>query len=117
MAHSVTFTIQQIERFSNRIENCLTDQTCRLIFEKYLKIQKNPMWLNALKLWETANCTNTWNEAKMLDLIEEVDDFRENPLLTIAECQHKLDYTKEECCRILEKSLKSFSNYLNKYYK
>lgn len=114
----IKFTHQQIERYNDRIKNCLEDSNCRPILKTYLvRFAKKPMWVDTLKLWEAVNSINSWDEDRMLDLIEDVDDFNINPLLSIAECQHKLDYTKAECCRILEKALPTFITYLNKYHK
>lgn len=114
---AVKFTHQQIERFNDRIKNCIDDSSCRAIFKAFLEKLKKPILLKALILWEAANSTESWDENKMLELIEEVDDFNENPLLSIQECQYKLDYTKGECCRILEKILPTFIKYLQKHHK
>ncbi|XP_050311502.1 uncharacterized protein LOC126747054 isoform X1 [Anthonomus grandis grandis] len=113
----IKFTLQQLERYNDRMKNCLSDPQCRPLLQKFLNLQRKPMFISALKLWEAANGTGNWDEDRMLDLIEDVDDFNENPLLSIAECQHKLDYTKEECSRILNKVLPDFMNYLHRYHK
>lgn len=115
---SVIFTHQQLERFNDRIKNCLDDDTCRAIFKTFLVKLKKPILLNALALWEAANrSSNSWDEDEMLELIDEVDEFNQCPLLSLQECEHKLDYTKGECCRILEKILHTFIMYLHRYHK
>lgn len=111
------FTIQQLDRLSDRMKNCLDDTQCRTILKNYLQSLKKPMLLDTVKLWEAASNSTSWNEPVMMDLIEEIDDFNENPLLSISECQHKLDYTTGECCRILEKTLPKFIQYLNRHHK
>lgn len=114
---TIRFTPQQIERFNDRIKNCIDDSNCRAVFKVFLKKMKKPMLLDTLALWEAANRSNNWDQDEMMELIEEVDDFNQNPLLSIQECQHKLDYTKGECCRILEKILPTFITYLQKHHK
>ncbi|KAJ8986163.1 hypothetical protein NQ317_005637 [Molorchus minor] len=112
----IKFTQQQIERLNDRIKNCLEDENCRTVLEQYLKNARKPVLYNALKLWVAANSTNSFDEDYFLDLIENVDGFNENPLLSIAECEHKLLFVKTECCRILEKIRPYFIEYLNKYH-
>ncbi|KAJ8957353.1 hypothetical protein NQ318_004832 [Aromia moschata] len=108
------FTQQQIERFNDRIRNCLEDEHCRTVLEQYLLQQRKPILHNALKLWVAAHSTTSFDEDRFLDLIEDVDGFNENPLLSISECEHKLSYVKLECCRILEKIRPYFIHYLSK---
>lgn len=113
----VRFTQQQIERFNDRIQNCLEDERCRGIFAHYLKISRKPVLFNAFKLWVEANSTDSFDEDKFLDLIDEVDGFNENPLLTISECDQKLSFLKIEACRILEKIRPHFIEYLNTHHR
>lgn len=113
----VRFTQQQIERFNDRIKNCLEDAQCRGVFEHYLRVSHKPILLNALKLWVAANSTDSFDEDRFLDLIDEVDGFNENPLLTLSECEHKLAYVKMETCRILEKIRLHFIEYLNTHHR
>ncbi|KAJ8936370.1 hypothetical protein NQ314_012389 [Rhamnusium bicolor] len=112
----VKFTHQQIERFNDRIKNCLEDAQCRHILEHYLKISRKPVLHNALKLWMAANSTTSFNDDEFFDLIDNVDGFNENPLLSISECEHKLSYVKLECCRILEKIRPYFIQYLSTHH-
>ncbi|RZC27647.1 hypothetical protein BDFB_000102 [Asbolus verrucosus] len=110
---SIKFPLQQIEKFNDRIENCLQDLSCRNIFEIYLTQSKKYNALNTLKLWTTANSGTSFSE-DMYDLIDDVDGFNENPLLSISEHHQKLDYVKSECSRILNKhgTHKKFIQYL-----
>uniref|UniRef100_V5I7X5 Uncharacterized protein n=1 Tax=Anoplophora glabripennis TaxID=217634 RepID=V5I7X5_ANOGL len=111
------FTPQQIERFNDRIKNCLEDAQCRGVFEHYLRISRKPVLYNALKLWVAANSTDSFDEDQFLDLIDEVDGFNENPLLSLSECEHKLAYIKMETCRILDKIHRLFIEYLNTHHR
>ncbi|CAH0564020.1 unnamed protein product [Brassicogethes aeneus] len=111
------FTHQQIERFNDRIKNCIEDAECRKILEKFLQNPPRPVHLNALKLWKAANDRHAFDEDFFFDLIDEVSGFNENPLLTISECEHKLQYVKQECCRILEPIKSIFIDYLNKHHR
>ncbi|KAJ8923119.1 hypothetical protein NQ315_001672 [Exocentrus adspersus] len=113
----IKFTQQQIERFNDRIRNCLEDAQCRRLLEHYLKISRKPVLSNALKLWVAANSTDSFDEDEFLDLIDEVDGFNENPLLTLSECEHKLSYVKMESCRILEKIRPYFIEYISTHHK
>ncbi|KAL1494970.1 hypothetical protein ABEB36_010469 [Hypothenemus hampei] len=120
MAATPTFSKEELIRFNDCIKVCLEDSRCLVCLQKYLEFLKKPMLLNTVKLWELVNTTNSWNEMEIRDLIEAIDKFSDNPLLSISECQKKIDYTKGECCRILEEAriLPGFRDYLRKkHYK
>lgn len=109
----VKFTHQEIERFNDRIQNCLGDERCRNILKRYLEISHRPVLVNALNLWIEANKAVSFDDDMFFDLIDEVQGFNDNPLLTIAECDQKLTYVKTEACRILAKILPHFIEYLH----
>uniref|UniRef100_A0A6P7GVB5 Uncharacterized protein LOC114343343 n=1 Tax=Diabrotica virgifera virgifera TaxID=50390 RepID=A0A6P7GVB5_DIAVI len=111
----VTFNTQDIDRFNDRIQNVLQNPPCRGIYRNYL-FQYKRMYLDAFKLWLEANDTKEYNEDKFLDLIEDVDEFNMNPLYSLQEHDHKIDYIKQECCRILEKTRASFIGYLRRHH-
>lgn len=109
------FTIQEIERFNDKISNVLDHSHCRKVFGKFVDAQRNPALSKTFKLWNEAE-TNAFEEDTFLDLIEEIDDFNINPLYSLAENEHKLAYVKQECSRILEKIRPQFILYLHKYH-
>ncbi|CAH1383233.1 unnamed protein product [Tenebrio molitor] len=100
----VTFQVQQIEKFSDKIENCLLDGACQSVFEYYLAhvIRKDNL-LYTLRLWIKANQRLIFDD-DMFDLIDEVDGFNDDPLLTLAESHQKIAYVKTECCRLFNTS-------------
>ena len=101
---STKFTTSQIEKFNDRIENCLNDSPCRCVFEFYLtNIIKKDNLVYTLKLWMKANESSSFDD-DMFDYIDNVDGFNENPLLTLSESHQKFAYVKSECCRLFNKS-------------
>ncbi|CAH1100956.1 unnamed protein product [Psylliodes chrysocephalus] len=112
---AMRFTDQDIDRFNDKISNVLQNTRCKQIYNNYLK-KYSPPNCNAFKLWEQAHSTKEYNEDLLLDMIEDVDGFNDNPLLTLAEPEHKLIYIKQECCRILEKSRSNFIQFLRTHH-
>lgn len=110
------FSLQEIERFNDKICNALDNSECREVLGKFLDAQKNPTLTKAYTLWKKAHQRNFYDEDTFLDIIEEIDDFNINPLYSLAECEHKLAYIKQECARILERIHPQFILYLHKYY-
>lgn len=110
------FTIQEIERFNDKISNALDNSQCREVLGKFLDAQKNPTLIKTYSLWKEAHQRTSYNEDSFLDIIEEIDDFNINPLYSLSECDHKFAYIKQECARILEKIRPQFILYLHKYY-
>nr|CAH7744498.1 unnamed protein product [Callosobruchus chinensis]CAH7753743.1 unnamed protein product [Callosobruchus chinensis]CAH7761422.1 unnamed protein product [Callosobruchus chinensis] len=113
---SITFTIAEIDRLNDRIENILGNPHARSILEKYLIKYKHHVMLKAFKLWNEANGADDFDEDKLLDLAEEVDGFNMNPFYSIQEDDRKLSYIKQECCRILSAVRPSFIEYLHMYH-
>lgn len=114
---SKKFTVQEIERFNDRISNVLDNSDCRKVFEEFLLTQKNPTLIKTFKLWMKAD-ENSQNSFKddFFDIIEEIDDFNMSPLLSVSECDQKFAFVKQECSRILEKIRPQFIHYLHKYH-
>ncbi|EFA13678.1 hypothetical protein TcasGA2_TC001394 [Tribolium castaneum] len=98
----IKFPSKQIEKFNDRIENCLEDAACRSVLEFYLKTVMGIANLNnILKLWNKANASF---DDDIFDFIDEVDDFQDGPLLTLSESHLKVAYVKNECCRLFNKA-------------
>lgn len=116
MANPIKFTVQEIDKFNDKISNVLDNAHCREVFCYFLRAQHKPL-LKTFLLWKEAHQRNMYDEDTFLDLIEEIDDFNLNPLYSISECEHKLAFIKQECCRILEKIRPQFICYLNKNHK
>lgn len=110
------FTIQEIERFNDKISNVLDNSHSREVLGKFLTTQRNPALMKTFSLWKEAHQRNSYDEDTFLDLIEELDDFNVNPLYSLSECEHKLAYIKQECSRLLEKIRPQFILYLHKYH-
>lgn len=112
----MAFTNDDINIFSHKIENCLNHAVCRQIFKMYLETCRRRDLLRVLQLWERADDdlkTNAmYMEDDYEDLIERIDDFNSNPLLSLNEYSLKLDYIKRESARILDKIKPQFIQYL-----
>lgn len=116
----MAFSIEEINIFSHRIENCLDDADCKQIFKQYLTDIGRKDLQQVLQLWDRADedlKTNaTYMSEDYEDLVEEIDDFNANPFLSINEYAHKLEYVKMECARILSKILTQFIEYLKDHH-
>lgn len=114
------FTLQQIDRFNDSIENCLRSATCCEIFKKYLMETKRNHLLDILRLWVKTNDPTSQSSSMedIFDIIEEIDGFNENPLLSLSEPKLKLDYIRTECYRLLNQHNmhSKFLQYLRRYH-
>lgn len=115
------FSVEDINKFSHKIENCLQDKNCRSIFSVFLEKLRRRDLLRVLRLWEKADgdskLSTNFDEDAYLDIIEEIDDFNQNPFLSISECVNKYIFVKAECCRILSKILPQFVQHLRQYHR
>lgn len=116
----MAFTIEDINVFSHKIENCLNNAVCKQIFTNYLTTVRRRDLLRVLKLWDRADDdlkTNAlYMEDDYQDFIERIDDFNQGPLLSINEYSPKLEYVKRECARILNKIRTQFIQYLKLHH-
>lgn len=106
------FTNDELDRFNDKIENCLCDEECKMLLKEYIK-KKKPPFRKVFRLWEMVNNENE-SEEDLMDLIEEINSFNSNPLLSLAEKQQKMDYIKSECVRLLEPVRRDFVEHLRK---
>lgn len=113
----IKFTSEEINEFNHKISNVLDNSRCREVFYKYLCAQRHPVLIKTFKLWTEAHERKSYDEDTFCDLVEEVDDFNVNPLYSLSECEHKIAYIKQECCRILEKQRDQFILYLFERHK
>lgn len=120
-ANRIRFSVEDINRFSHKIENCLQDANCKNIFTIFLEKLRRRDLLRVLRLWEKADAdlksSSQFDEDAYLDIIEEIDDFNQNPFLSISECTSKYIFIKTECCRILSKILPQFVQHLRQYHR
>lgn len=56
----IKFTEKDMEKFNDKIQNCLEDEGCLKIFQHYLEISDKPVLINALRLWIEANKTDSF---------------------------------------------------------
>lgn len=111
------FSIEELSKFSHKIETCLENNDCKEIFKSFLQSTRNKNLQRAFQLWEKAYNDiiqlNEFEEDEYMDIIERIDDFNPNPLLTINENKDKLIFIRMECSRILQKVHPRFIQYLS----
>lgn len=108
------FTQQEIDYFNDKIGHVLENETSRKIFHTYLQKTRSPVLLKVFSIWQQVH-DEPYND-ELLDLIEEIDSFNINPLYSLAECDLKRNYIKQECCRILERIRPQYIAYLQKHH-
>lgn len=117
----MVFTIQQIDIFSHRIENCLNHADCKQIFRNHLMSVRRPDLLQVLDLWEIATVdfqNNCYRENVYMNIIQEIDSFTLGPLSSNTDCSNsdKLEWIRRECASILNIILPNFIDFLKECY-
>lgn len=114
----MVFTIQEVDVFSHRIENCLDNAECKEIFKDYLQTRNRNDLLQIVSLWEKAefDLQNNDYTNDYESIIEEIDGFTEGPLSSNYPDSTKLEWIKRECARILDVIKSQFIDYLKQYH-
>lgn len=110
-----TFSKEELNNFALRTRNILENSDCRLILKNYLLSTKKRHFLKVLTLYEeTSDSRSLWDD--IMDLIDEIDNFNTNPLLSISENSLKFAYVQQQCEQMLENVRPVFVRYLEEHY-
>jgi hypothetical protein len=110
----VRFTKEEIERFSERLENGLENSDCRSIFREFLRSHKKDNLLLAFQLWTLANENSTLTD-EMRNLMDNVDGFQRGNLDEM-EPHGQIEDVKRKCYKRFATCREEFMAYLRKHH-
>lgn len=97
------------------MHNVLEHPDCRTILKEYLVSTKKRNFDRILSLYvEAGDSLNSWDD--IMDMIDEIDNFNTNPLLSISENEQKMAFVLQQCEQMLAVVHASFMAYLEKHH-